>query len=372
MASKRDYYEVLGVSREATEEEIRRAYRRLARQYHPDVNKSPDAEERFKEITEAYEVLSDPEKRRLYDRYGHAGPGQGFAGPGVGGFGFDVVDLFETFFGARPGARRPARGGDLRVDLTLTFEEAAFGCEKPVEVQRWERCPHCGGRGAEPGTEPVVCPNCHGTGEVRRVHQTLYARFVNVMVCERCQGEGQVITTPCGACQGRGYRRATRQVMVTVPAGVDEGTQIRVPGEGEVGQNGGPPGDLYVQLHVQPHPVFKRQGNDLVYDLTLNVAQAALGAEVEIPLLEGGTTRLRIPPGTQHGRTFRIKEKGIPYLRTYGRGDLQVRVRVEIPQKLTDEQRRLFTELARTFGTPVAAHDGKGFFERVKDALGGE
>lgn len=376
MSAKRDYYEVLGVGRNATEDEIRRAFRRLARQYHPDINKEDGAEARFKEINEAYEVLSDPQKRRMYDQFGHAGP-RGF-GPGTGPTGspFDdlVGDLFESFFGGVGSATRrgPQRGADLQYELTLTLEEAAFGVEKEIEVLRWSTCPTCTGSGMQPGSQPSRCTVCNGTGEIRRVQQTLFGQFVNVHVCDRCHGEGHIITDPCQTCRGSGRVRAPKRIVVKVPAGVDNGQQIRLTGEGEVGPKGGAPGNLYIRLRVAEHPLFKRQGTDLSYELPLNIVQAALGDEVTVPTLDGEEAKVRIPPGTQHGRVFRIRDKGVPHLRSNRRGDLNVRVKVVIPTDLTDEQKRLFAELGKSLGYgDVATQDGnKGFFNKFKDALG--
>ncbi|HVC34802.1 MAG TPA: molecular chaperone DnaJ [Chloroflexota bacterium] len=372
MPTKRDYYEVLGVSRGATEDEIRKAYRKLAFQLHPDRNPSPDADVKFKEINEAYEVLSDTQRRREYDQFGHQGATAGAAGfGGFSGFGFD--EIFETFFGGgtrTAGGRRTQRGSDLRVDLTLTFEEAVFGSEKTVEVPRWERCARCSGNGAEPGTQPSRCPTCNGTGEIRRVQQSVIGQFVSVTVCDRCRGEGRVILTPCSECRGTGRVRSSHRVLVSIPAGIDDGQQIRLPGEGETGLHGAPSGDLYVAVSVTPHQSLKRQGVDLVYDLAVNVAQAALGDDVEVPTPEGPPTRVKVPSGTQAGRVIRLKDHGVPHLRAGGRGDLLVRVRVTVPQHLTDEQRDLFQKLAKTLGPEP--HEDKGFFDKVKEVFGGE
>jgi molecular chaperone DnaJ len=369
MTAKRDYYEVLGVSRSSNDAEIKRAYHRLARQYHPDLNKSPEAEARFKEINEAYEVLGDRRKRAEYDRWGHVGAGRGFA-TDFGGFGFG--DIFEDLFGfggMRTAARRaPQRGADLRYDLTLTFEEAAFGCQKEVEITKMDTCPVCRGTGADPGTEPIRCPQCNGTGEVRRVRQSVFGSFVNVTTCGRCGGEGQVVSTPCGECRGQKQVRVTKRLSIDVPPGVDDGTQIRLSEEGQAGLRGGMPGNLYVVISVRKHPYFKRRNSDVFLELPINVAQAALGDELEVPTLDG-TENLAIPAGTQTGETFRLRKKGIPYLRGAGRGDQMVTVYVVTPKKLTDEQHRLFEELAQTLGTEVIPQGEKGFFDRLKDVL---
>ncbi len=383
MAVKRDYYEVLGVPRNATQEEIKRAYKRLARQYHPDVNKSPDAEEKFKEINEAYQVLSDPEKRRQYDLFGHAGVGgaAGPTGPGhvrvdfdFGGFP-DIAEILEEFFGFSPGTgtgrrrRRAERGSDVQVEVTVDFEEALFGTEKVIEVSRWEPCPRCYGTGAEPGTRPRTCPQCGGRGEVQHVQDSFFGRFVRVVVCPRCNGEGQIITTPCQECGGRKVVRRARRVAVSIPPGVDDGTLIRLSGEGELGRNGGPPGDLYVRVRVRPHPLFRREGKDILLDLPINVAQAALGDEVEIPTVDGTTVTLKIPPGTQYGKTFRIRGKGAPDVHNpHRRGDMLVTVRVVVPRKLTPEQRELFRQLGQTLGKAPSPTD-RNFWDKLKDAL---
>jgi molecular chaperone DnaJ len=373
VATRRDYYDILGVPRNATEDQIRSAYRQQALKYHPDRNRETGAADQFKEVAEAYEVLRDGDKRAMYDRFGHAGTEAPFGagGMGFGGFGFE--DIFETFFGAGTTTRnrrtRAQRGADLRYELTLTFEESVFGCEKELDVPRHEACETCSGSGLEPGTEPTTCPRCSGAGELRRATQTVFGQFVNVSLCDRCQGEGRIVTTPCATCSGRGRIPTTRQLRVNVPAGIDDSQQIRLAGEGEPGAPGGTPGNLYIDVHVQQHRYFRRQGNDLLLDLPINVAQAALGAEVEIPTLDE-PTRLRIPNGAQSGRTVRLRGKGVPYLRASGRGDLQVRLHVVTPTDLTDEQRKLLERLAETFGTEVKPHENKGFFEKVKDAFG--
>ncbi len=373
--TKRDYYEVLGVARGVSEEELKRAFRKLARQYHPDVNKSPEAESRFKEIGEAYDVLSDPEKRRIYDQFGHAGlNSQGYGGfQGFEGFGSfaDIFEQFDSFFGgaARAGSRRgPQRGADLRYDLEISFEEAAFGTEKTLDIPRQETCETCHGSGAAQNTQPQTCPQCNGTGEVRRVQQSVFGQFVNVTACSRCQGEGKIITTPCPECRGQGRVRKMRKLTVKIPAGVDNGQQIRLSGEGESGPKGGPPGNLYVVLEVRPHRIFKREGSDVFYELPISFAQAALGDEIEVPTIDG-SEMLVVPGGTQTGKTFRLREKGIPHLRGMGRGDQYVTVRVSTPTQLSSRERQLFEELAKLEEHQIKPQE-RGFFDRVKDSLG--
>ena len=371
---KRDYYEILGVARTASDEELKKAFRKLARQYHPDVNKEKDAEARFKELNEAYEVLSDPQKRQMYDQFGHDAP-QGT--PGFDGFGFGGFnDIFQTFFGGQAGSaghRGPQRGADLRYNLTLTFEEAVFGAEKELEIPRADTCETCRGLGAEPGTEPSRCPACNGTGEIRRVQQSIFGQFVNVVMCERCQGEGRVITTPCHACHGAGRVRVTKRVTLKVPAGVDSGSQIRLSGEGEAGPRGGPNGNLYVALTVKKHPFFERDGQDILYTLPITFAQAALGDEVEVPTVDG-KVQLKVPVGTQAGRVFRLKDRGVPHLRGSGRGDQHVLVKVVTPTDLSERERELFEELRHISKKAPQPHEKEksgGIFEKVKEAFGG-
>jgi len=372
MSAKRDYYDVLGVGRSASQDEIKKAYRGLARQYHPDVNKSPDAEARFKEINEAYQVLSDQEKRATYDRFGHSGVQGRWGDVGDFGFGFGGFgDIFEDLFGFGPRTRTrraPSRGADLRYDLTISFEEAIFGCDRELEIPRYETCPRCRGSGAEPGTSPIRCPQCNGTGEVRRTQQSIFGSFINVTTCPRCGGEGEVVNTPCGECRGQKRVRVTRTISAKVPAGVDNGTQIRLAGEGEPGVYGGPPGNLYVIVSVKPHRYFRRQDNNIILELAINVAQAALGDEVMVPTLDGDEI-LVIPAGTQTGKVFRLRGKGVPYLRRNGRGDQLVIVQVAIPTDLSDEQKRLFKDLARTLGKEVIPQEEKGLLEKIMDFL---
>jgi molecular chaperone DnaJ len=371
---KRDYYEVLGLARNADKDAIKKAFRKLAQQYHPDVNKAPDAEARFKEINEAYQVLTDDQKRAAYDRYGFAGV-QGPAG-GAGGYGdfgnfTDLGSIFEEILGGFGRAstaanrRQPRRGADLRADVRITFEEAAFGVEKELEIPRLESCDRCGGSGAEPPTQPVVCSTCNGTGEVKRRQQSpLFGTVVTATTCSACGGTGEVIPSPCTKCRGRKQLRVTRKLSVKIPAGVDEGTRIRLVGEGEAGQLGGPPGNLYVVCAVEPHPFFVRNQSDLLLEMPINVAQATLGASVKIPTLDGGQELLEVPPGTQNGAQFRKRGLGVPHLQRGGRGDMLVTVHVEVPTKLTSEQKELFRQLAKTFGDD-APEPRPGFFERL-------
>lgn len=374
MAAKRDYYEVLGVARTATKEEIKKRYRRLARQYHPDVSSEDGADEKFKEISEAYEVLSDDSKRAAYDRFGHAGV-RGAAGGGAGyeNFGFGVADIFEEFFGGFAGNRRrrrgPRRGADLRYNLTIEFEEAVFGAEKEIEIRRPESCPDCGGTGSEAGTQPERCPDCNGSGEVRRVQQSILGQFVNVTTCPRCQGAGEIISTPCTTCNGRKQIQQMRKLVVKVPAGIRSEQQIRLTGEGAPGSNGGPPGNLYVFVNVKRHEFFQRRGEDILLNLEINVAQAALGDEVTVPTVEGDAT-LKIPPGTQSGTVFRLRGRGVPHLNGSGRGDQMVMTQVVVPDNLSHRQRELFEEMAETLGGEVIPQREKGFLNDLKDALG--
>ena len=381
MASrKRDYYEVLGVAKGAGADDIKKAYRKLARQHHPDVNKASDAEAKFKELSEAYEVLSDDDKRAAYDRFGHAAvDGSGGAG-GAGGFTGDFTgfgglgDIFEEFFGfggqrggsASTSRRTPRRGADLRFDMTITFDEAAFGLEREIDVARYETCPRCTGKGAEPGTTPNRCGTCNGTGEVRRVQQSILGSFVNVTTCPTCRGEGETISMPCSQCRGNKKIRVTRRLNVKVPPGVDTGTQIRLASEGELGEFGGPPGNLYVVLNVTPHKFFRRREDDVVMEVQVNVAQAALGDEIVVPTLDGDE-KISIPGGTQTGRVITIKGKGIPHLRRQGRGDQLIVVQVAVPTNLTADQRKLFGELAKTLGKEVIPQSEKGFIDKLKD-----
>jgi molecular chaperone DnaJ len=339
MAEKRDYYEVLGVPRGASEEEIKKAFRTLAFKYHPDRNREDGAEEKFKEINEAYEV-----------RYGHGGREgffrQGFEGFDLGGFG----DIFEAFFGGTTATRQaPQRGTDLHQRLTITLEEVAFGAEKEIEVLRTEYCSLCQGTGNKPGSQPARCPNCNGTGQVRRIHQSIFGRFTNITPCPKCRGEGKIITDPCPQCRGTGREKYHRTLAVKIPAGVEDGSRIRLTGEGDAGEKGGSPGNLFITLSVAEHPLFTRDGDDILYEMSINFAQAALGTEVEVPTLDS-STKLKIPAGSQSGQIFRLRHKGIPHLHSGGRGDQLVKLQVVTPETLTKHQRELFEELSQTLG----------------------
>jgi molecular chaperone DnaJ len=367
---KADYYDLLGVAKDATADDIKRAFRRLAMQYHPDRNAEPGAEERFKEINEAYEVLSDPERRANYDRFGHAGLDGAFGSRGFDGFGpfGGFGDIFDAFFGAANQTRRraPARGADIQVRVDLTFEDAAFGTTKSVLVNRTELCTRCNGLRAEPGTEPVRCPTCDGTGEVRRVQRSVFGQFINVSTCDRCRGDGLVIPTPCTHCRGSGRERIARTLEVKIPAGVDDGSQIRLTGEGELGAYGGPRGNCYVVLQVAEHPYFERDEDDLRLQLNVSFAQAALGDEIEIPTLDG-THKLKVAAGTESGEVITLRGKGIQHLRGGGKGDLHVHVQVTTPKKLSSEQKKLLQRLQETLDESQG--NGKNLFDKVKDAF---
>jgi molecular chaperone DnaJ len=374
MTDKRDYYDVLGVGRSASADELKKAYRKLARQFHPDVNGgSNDAEERFKEVNEAYEVLSDGDRRAAYDRFGHAASGMGsdpFGGFGGSPFG----DLFESFFGGSQQSRRrsgPTRGQDLTVTVNLTFEEAVFGAEKEVDIVRLETCASCHGTKMKDGQTPPRCATCGGTGEVRRVQQTILGQFMTSTPCSTCRGEGVTITDPCPTCRGRGRTSQSRQINVTIPAGIDENQTLRLSGQGEAGPGGGPAGNLFVNVKIKPHAHFTRQGRQISSGIGINVAQAMLGDEIQVQTLDGDVS-LKIPAGTQSGQQFRLRQRGVPDLRHGDRGDQIVTIHVNIPDALSDEQRELVQQLAGTFGSEVSPQPAasRGFFDKVKDALG--
>jgi molecular chaperone DnaJ len=366
--TERDFYLILGVERTASDAELKRAFRKLAQQWHPDINKEPEAQERFKEINEAYQVLSDPERRSRYDTFGRAGvdgPGAGAAGfEGFGGF----SDIFDAFFGGGAGAAsarrgRPQPGADLRYDLRITFEEAVRGTEKEIEFTALQRCETCHGSGAAAGTEPTTCPQCNGRGEVRSVRQTMLGQMVNVSACPRCHGEGKIIETRCMVCQGEGRTEQKRKLRVSIPAGIDEGHQIRLSNEGEVGPRTGPPGSLYVAVHVLPHPSLKRDGTELYYDAAISIAQAALGTRISVPTVDG-EDEVEIKPGTQPNTEIRLRGKGVPHLRRTGqRGDLHVMVDVVVPTKLSKKARELLVAYAEESGDSVA--HGGGLLEKL-------
>ncbi|EHQ91720.1 molecular chaperone DnaJ [Desulfosporosinus youngiae] len=367
---KRDNYEVLGVERNASEQEIKKAYRKLARQYHPDANPgNKEAEEKFKEVAEAYDVLSDPEKRARYDQFGHADPGMGGFGD-AGGFG----DIFDMFFGGGGGQRRggPQRGSDLRYAMTLTFEEAAFGVEKEIQVPRDETCMDCQGSGAAPGTHPTTCSQCHGTGQVKVTQRTPFGQIQTARTCPNCHGEGRTVSSPCSACHGQGKVRKVKTIKITVPQGSEDGLNLRLSGDGEAGSKGGPPGDLYIVLQVKPHKFFERDGNDVYCEVPITFVQAALGAEIEVPTLDG-VVSMKVPEGTQTSTIFRLKGHGIPRRRGTGRGDQHVRVVLTTPTKLNEKQKKLLRE----FGEVTSEQQQMGkkslfekFKENLRDAMG--
>ncbi|MFN2519522.1 MAG: molecular chaperone DnaJ [Candidatus Limnocylindria bacterium] len=364
MATTRDHYEVLGVARGASEDQIRSAYRRLARQYHPDVNDADDAAARFREVTEAYEVLSDPQRRQRYDMFGSGG--------GFGDFG--IGDIFETFFGGdRRRERGPMRGADLRMEIELELVDAVRGGERVISVPRLENCERCGGSGGEPGTGTSTCATCGGRGEVRQMQQSVFGRFVNVATCPRCGGAGRTIDSPCATCRGEGRQRKDREIRLVIPAGIDDGQQLRVSGEGEVGGRGGPAGDLYVLVRLAEDRTFRRDGDDLIHALRVSPAQAALGEELEVPLIEGGKAKVKVPSGAQHGEVVRLRGKGVPRLGRSGRGDQLVVLEVVVPRSLSKEERHLYGKLRELSGTPVRddEDDRDGRFDRIRDAFGG-
>lgn len=373
--AKRDYYEVLGVPRDADAEAIKKAYRKLALQYHPDRNPGDKtAEEKFKELAEAYEVLSDPQKRAAYDEYGHAAfDARARAARATGGFAggfhdpFEIFrevfgggSLFDEFFGVRPDPTQPQRGDDLRYDLEISFEEAVRGCEKEITVNKLDRCEVCGGSGVEAGSRTRACPTCHGRGQVISSRGI----FSIAQTCPQCRGAGRVIEKPCKSCHGEGRRARTSKIRLRIPAGVESGSRLRSAGNGEAGLRGGPPGDLYVVLHVKPHEIFQREGDDLYCEVPVSMVQAALGGDIEVPTLDGKAT-IKIPPGTQPGTMFRLKGKGVKNVQGYGQGDLHVRINVEIPTRLTAAQRAKLQEFAELCDESVHPIR-QSFFEKAK------
>ena len=368
--AKRDYYEVLGVSREATPEELKRAYRKLAMQYHPDRNNGDKAaEERFKEIGEAYAILSDPGKRQRYDAFGHAADG---VPPDFGPFSFDsAFDLFDMFFGGA-GRRRsrsgPARGADLRLTVDLSFEEAVFGAKRTIEVPRASPCPECDGSGARAGTKAVQCPTCHGAGQVRRSMQSIFGQVTSASVCPECRGEGRIVDDPCAECRGTGRVARRSEVEVTIPAGVDDDVTLRLTGEGETGPRGGATGDLYLSFRIQPHAQLVRHGQDIVYELPVSVPQAVLGDTITVPTVDG-ERQVTVPAGTQPGRQIKLHGLGVPHVRSGRRGDQICLVRVVVPAHLNHHDRELYEQLGGREGTPAEVR--KGFFDSVRDAFRG-
>lgn len=377
--AKRDYYEVLGVDKGADAQTLKKAYRKLAMQYHPDRNPdNPEAEAKFKEINEAYEVLSDDTKRANYDQFGHDGP-QGFGGAGgfggFGGFGGggveDIFDMFGDMFGggfgggSRPRRRGPERGADIRQDITITFEEAAFGVKKSIKINRTEECDECHGSGAKSGTSKKTCPTCNGAGEVRTAQRTPFGNIMSTRVCSTCQGDGEVLESPCSKCNGQGKTRKVKTIEIDVPAGIDNDQMIKLSNQGDVGSKGGPRGDLYVAVRVMPHTLFTREGFDIYFEMPITFAQAALGDEVEIPTLHGKVV-YNIPEGTQTGTVFRLREKGIQKMRSNSKGDQYVKVIVDTPKKLNEKQKQLLKEFARECGEEV--HEKKkSFGQKIED-----
>ena len=372
MSVKGDYYQILGVPRDASNEEVKRAFRKLAFQYHPDHNNEAQAEERFKEINEAYEVLSDTEKRAFYDRYGRVASSDwdGFEGFNFGGFGA----IFDTFFGgaATTTHRAPQKGANLKTKLTLSFEESIFGGDKEIEIWRVESCSLCHGSGSEPGMSSQECPECNGSGQVRRTQQSIFGRFVHVVECQRCHGGGTIITHPCHQCRGSGKEKLKRNLTITIPQGVSDGYRVRFSGKGDVGIHGGSAGDLYITFSVRPHKFFVRQGDDIMYELPINFAQAVLGDDVEIPT-PYDTVTLKIPAGIQNGSTLRLKDKGVPHLNGRGRGDQIVRARVITPQSLDEDQTRLFEQLAKTLPKArIPDDEDRGIMAKIKGIFSGD
>jgi molecular chaperone DnaJ len=373
--SKRDCYEVLGLGKEASPEEIKKAYRKMARQYHPDVNKEANAEEKFKEVKEAYDILSDPQKKSMYDQYGHAatdssggGFGGGFGGQDFGGFG----DIFDMFFGGngRRNPNAPRQGADLQYTMTLEFKDAVFGKELDIEIPKEMECDKCHGSGAEPGSKVETCNVCHGSGQQEQIANTPFGRVVNRRTCTACGGKGKLIKVKCTSCRGSGAVKKKRKIHLNIPAGVDDGSQMRVNGEGELGANGGPPGDLYVVLRVKRHDFFERDGNDILCQVPVTFVQAALGDEIEVPTLDG-KVKLKIPVGTQTNTSFRIRGKGVPYLRRAGQGDMHVKVIVVTPTNLNEKQKELLREFGEVNGGKSSGEE-HSFFERMKRAFRGD
>ncbi|KOO52235.1 molecular chaperone DnaJ [Viridibacillus sp. FSL E2-0187] len=374
--NKRDYYEVLGLQKSASKDEIKKAYRKLSKQYHPDLNKEAGAEEKFKEIAEAYEVLSDDQKKARYDQFGHQDPNQGFGGSGFGGGdGFGFEDIFSSFFGGGGGSRRrdpnaPTKGDDLQYRMTISFEEAVFGKETEIEIPRDETCETCHGSGAKPGTSKDTCSHCNGQGQINETVSTPFGQMVNRRTCGYCKGSGQIIKDKCSTCHGAGTVKKRKKIKVTIPAGVDDGQQLRVSGQGEAGTNGGPAGDLYIVFHVRAHDKFERDGDDIYLELPITFAQAALGDDIEVPTVHG-KVKMKIPTGTQSGDRFRLKGKGVKNVHGYGTGDQHVIVSVVTPKKLTEKQKQLLREFASISGD-IPEEQGSTLFDKIKNKFKGE
>ena len=371
--SKRDYYEVLGVDQNASVDEVKKAYRKLARTYHPDVNKADDAEAKFKEVKEAYDILSDPQKKSQYDQFGHTDPNQGFGGGGAGGDFGGFNDIFDMFFGGGGGRRNPngpRQGADLQYTMTLEFKEAVFGKDTEIEIPREENCNTCSGSGAKPGTKPETCSHCGGSGQLNVEQNTPFGRVVNRRVCNHCEGTGKMIKDKCSTCAGKGKVRKRKKISVKVPAGIDHGQQMRVSGQGEAGANGGPAGDLYVVFNVKSHEFFERDGEDIHCEMPLTFTQVALGDEIEVPTLNG-KIKLKIPAGTQTGTNFRLRGKGVPNVHGRGQGDQHVIVRVVTPKNLSEKEKDIMREFAETNGSHTI-EEQDSFFAKVKRAFKGE
>lgn len=373
--NKRDYYEVLGLTKSASKDEIKKAYRKLSKQFHPDINKDPGADEKFKEIAEAYETLSDDQKKARYDQFGHEDPNAGFGGGGFnggGGFG-GFEDIFSSFFGGGGGRQdpnAPRKGDDLQYRMNIKFEEAIFGKDTEIEIPKEETCEPCHGTGATPGTKAETCSTCSGAGQVNQAVDTPFGRMMNRRTCSTCQGAGKIIKDKCSTCRGEGTVQKRKKIKVSIPAGIDDGQQIRVSGQGEPGINGGPAGDLYIMFRVQGHNEFERDGDDIYYELKLTFPQAGLGDEIEVPTVHG-KVKLRIPAGTQSGAQFRLKDKGVKNVQGYGTGNQYVTVKVMTPEKLTEKQRQLLREFAEISGDIPEEH-GSSLFGKIKKKFQGE
>ena len=379
MSTKRDYYDILGVDKSADAQAIKKAYRKLAMKYHPDRNPdNKEAEEKFKEVNEAYEVLSDENKRRTYDQFGHQGVngqggfgGQGFGGQGFGGFEDIFGDVFGDIFGggfgnSRTRRRGPERGSDIRHSINISFEEAAFGKKTSIKLNRSEECSECNGSGAKVGTSKKTCPTCNGAGEVRTVQRTPFGNIASSRICSTCEGEGEVIESPCPKCSGRGNTRKVKTIEVDIPAGIDDGQMIKLSGQGEIGNKGGPRGDLYLVINVERHPLFTREGTDIHFEMPITFVQAALGDEIEVPTLDG-KVKYKVPEGTQTGTVFRLREKGIPRIRGNSRGDQYVKVVVDVPKKLNESQKDILREFAKECGEEV--HERQNSFLKKIEKL---